>query len=265
MSEYKEVFKRTEIKYLLTYDQYRKLLSYLSNIARIDQYGKTRINNIYFDTPDFSMIRTSLEKPLYKEKLRLRTYGRTGENTNSFIEIKKKFDGIVYKRRVSGSYRRAFDYLVNGAKPLDDSQISREIEGLKYVYDGLRPKMKICYDRIALAGIEDPDFRVTFDTNIQWDTESLDLMSDKCEHTILEEGRYMMEIKVANAMPKELSEKLSEFGIFPVSFSKYGRGYVDMVKMAAAESHEMRDVEVQETEMQSHTNIRNLKGVTRYA
>ena len=91
------------------------------------------------------MIRTSLEKPFYTEKLRLRTYGNTEEKTNSFIEIKKKYDGDIYKRRVNGSYRRAYDYLVNGANPLDDSQISREIEGLRYVYEELRPAMKICF------------------------------------------------------------------------------------------------------------------------
>ena len=260
MSEYREVFKRTEIKYLISEEQFRKLMFFLSGMARIDQYGKTRINNIYFDTPDWLMIRTSLEKPIYKEKLRLRTYGSTDDSTNSFIEIKKKFDGVVYKRRVNGSYRAAYDYLVNGSDPLDDSQISREIEGLKYVYDDLRPSMKICYDRIAMAGIEDPEFRVTFDTNIQWDTDSLDLKSDECSHTILGEGSYMMEIKVANSMPKELAEKLSELGIFPVSFSKYGRGYVDMIT-AEAESTAEKNIDTETEDMQRTF----MKGVTGYA
>ena len=176
------------------------------------------------------MIRTSLEKPLYKEKLRLRTYGSTTDETNSFIEIKKKFDGIVYKRRVNGTYKSAYDYLVNGGYPLDDSQISREIAGLIYMYDGLRPAMRISYDRVAMAGIDDPEFRVTFDTNIDWDIENLDLRHSVVGTPIISEGQYMMEIKVANAMPLELSEKLSELGIFPASFSKYGRGYLDMLK-----------------------------------
>ena len=100
MSGYIDVFKRTEIKYLLSRDQYRKLFSFLEGFAKVDEYGKTRINNIYFDTSNYKLIRTSLEKPIYKEKLRLRTYGSTNDNTNSFIEIKKKYDGIVYKRRV---------------------------------------------------------------------------------------------------------------------------------------------------------------------
>ena len=93
MSEYIEVFERTEIKYLLSHEQFIKLQEFLVNYARIDDYGKTRIHNIYFDTPDYKLIRTSLDKPVYKEKLRLRTYGDTNDFTNSFIEIKKKYKG----------------------------------------------------------------------------------------------------------------------------------------------------------------------------
>lgn len=234
MSEYKEVFKRTEIKYLLTEEQFQSLFLYLNKIAKVDRYGKTRINNIYFDTPGFRLIRTSLEKPLYKEKLRLRTYGKTQDDTNSFIEIKKKYDGIVYKRRISGAYKNAYDYLVKDGSILEESQIAREIDSLKKMYPGLKPAMAICYDRIAMAGIYDPDFRVTFDTNIQWSTEELDLRENPGGRQILKPGEYMMEIKVANAMPMELCQVLSELRIFPTSFSKYGRGYTDMMCQAAA-------------------------------
>lgn len=230
MSVYIENFKRTEIKYLLNSNQFDSLFSFLQGFAKVDSYGKTRINNIYFDTPDYKLIRTSLEKPIYKEKLRLRTYGETTDDTNSFIEIKKKYDGIVYKRRVSGRYKDAFDYLVRTGKPLDDSQISREIAGFIDMYEDLRPAMRISYDRIAMAGIYDPDFRVTFDTKIEWDTESLDLRYKSIGIPILKEGEYMMEIKVKDSMSYELTEKLSELGIFPASFSKYGRGYEAMLR-----------------------------------
>ncbi len=229
MGEYIDVFKRTEIKYLLSEEQYTQLLSFLVNIASVDEYGETRINNIYFDTPDYRLIRTSLEKPVYKEKLRLRTYGRTKDDTSAFIEIKKKYDGIVYKRRIGGTYKDAFDYLVNGAAPIDDSQISREIEGLINMYEGLRPSMKICYTRVAMVGKNDPDLRITFDKNIEWSTDEMDLRSRETGNPILEKGQRMMEIKVANSMPMELAAKLSELNIFPASFSKYGRGYVDMI------------------------------------
>lgn len=230
MSVYIENFKRTEIKCLLNSNQFDSLFSFLQKFAKVDSYGKTRINNIYFDTPDYKLIRTSLEKPIYKEKLRLRTYGETTDDTNSFIEIKKKYDGIVYKRRVSGRYKDAFDYLIRAGEPLDDSQISREIAGFIDMYEDLRPAMRISYDRIAMAGIYDPDFRVTFDTKIEWDTESLDLRYKSIGIPILKEGEYMMEIKVKDSMSYELTEKLSELGIFPASFSKYGRGYEAMLR-----------------------------------
>ena len=258
MSKYIEVFKRTEIKYLLDSDQYRKLFSFLEGFARVDDYGLTRINNIYFDTPNFQMIRTSLDKPLYKEKLRLRTYGPTKDSTNSFIEIKKKYDGIVYKRRISGEYKAAYDYLVNNKKPLDDSQISREIAGVLDMYDSLRPAMRISYDRVAMAGIKDPEFRVTFDTNITWNKDVLDLREDAGGVPILEEGQYMMEIKVANAMPIGLARKLSELRIFPTSFSKYGRGYQQMMKMRMAK-------ETARVVNRELIEIRNNKEVRAYA
>ncbi len=228
MSEYIEVFERTEIKYLLSHEQFIKLQEFLVNYARIDDYGKTRIHNIYFDTPDYKLIRTSLDKPVYKEKLRLRTYGDTNDFTNSFIEIKKKYKGIVYKRRVSGTYKKAYDYLVKDGHPLDDSQISREIESFRNMYGELRPAMNISYDRIAMVGIDDPNFRVTFDTNIQWTTDKPDLRRETGGRQILKDGEYLMEIKVANSMPMSLARRLSELRIFPTSFSKYGRAYTDM-------------------------------------
>ena len=230
MSEYITNFRRKEIKYLLTAGQYASLMQYLLKIAEVDEYGKTRINNIYFDTPAFRLIRTSLEKPLYKEKLRLRTYGATEDQTNAFIEIKKKYKGIVYKRRVNGTYRSAFDYLVKDAAPLDDSQISMEIEEFRKLYDKPVPAMRICYDRIAMAGKDGRDLRITFDSNITWDEKALDLRMKAKGHQILGKGEVLMELKVPGAIPNELSATLSELGIFPVSFSKYGRGYLDMKK-----------------------------------
>ena len=239
MGEYNEVFKRTEIKYLLNEKQFESLFPFMETLARVDRYGLSRINNIYYDTPDYRLIRTSLEKPRYKEKLRLRTYGETHNNTNSFIEIKKKYDGIVYKRRVSGKYLDAFEYMSGRREKLDDSQISGEIDSFIRYYKTLIPAMTICYDRIAMAGIDDESFRVTFDTNITWNDRCLDLrwvdrkdmlVPGNRGKQILENGNYMMEIKVTNAMPMELSRVLSELEIFPASFSKYGRGYQEMMK-----------------------------------
>ena len=233
MSEYKEVFKRAEIKYLLKKEQFDELMPYLEKKASVDAYGLSKINNIYFDTEDFRLIRTSIEKPMYKEKLRLRTYGDTTDDTNSFIEIKKKFDGIVYKRRISGRYADTFNYLTGHGEPVGKSQVGKEIESFMETYPGLRPAMMISYHRIAMAGKEDPDFRVTFDTNIRWSTLHLDLRKEDKGKPIIAPDEYLMEIKVANAIPMDLSKKLSELRIFPVSFSKYGRGYKEMQSMQA--------------------------------
>ncbi len=230
MSGYREVFKRKEIKYLIDEDQYRKLLPYLEEVAKTDEYGLSKINNIYFDTRDYRLVRTSMEKPFYKEKLRLRTYGKTEDSTNAFIEIKKKYDGIVYKRRIHGEYGKALEYLTGKNGLPEESQIAREIDAFKNLYGELIPAMKICYDRVAMAGKEDKDFRVTFDSNIQWSADSVDLRSGKPGWAVLKRGQYLMEIKISNAFPMALSRKLSEFGIFPTSFSKYGAGYTDMMK-----------------------------------
>lgn len=230
MSEYREVFQRKEIKYLLDERQLSELKKYLDTFAEVDAYGLSRINNIYFDTPDFSLIRTSIEKPLYKEKLRLRTYGATSDDTNAFIEIKKKYAGIVYKRRISGRYEDMHDYLMGDGNLQDTSQIADEIRAFKERYGELIPAMSICYDRIAMAGKYDKEFRVTFDTNIEWNAGCTDLRNIRHGKQLLKPRQYLMEIKVSNAMPVELSRKLSELEIFPVSFSKYGAGYKEMLK-----------------------------------
>ncbi len=229
MCEYKGVFKRKEIKYLLNTAQYEEIMEFMGTMAEKDEYGLSRINNIYYDTPDYRLVRCSLEKPLYKEKLRLRTYGDTKDNANAFIEIKKKYDGIVYKRRISGSYKELYGYLTGETGDIGASQIAREIRAFINSYGELVPAMSICYDRIALAGTQDKDFRVTFDSNIQWNSECRDLRQVSPGRQLLSLGRYLMEIKVPGAMPIGLSGKLSELKIFPTSFSKYGAGYVEML------------------------------------
>ena len=231
-------FKRTEIKYLLNRTQYEAFTERMEKIARIDAYGKTQILNIYFDTPDFQLIRTSLEKPVYKEKLRLRTYGTPKEDTNAFVEIKKKFRGVVYKRRIVLPYAEAFDYMTEGkrGKGLQecDSQIVGEIDAFMEQYQNPEGKMMISYDRIAWEGIYDPALRITFDTNICWRTGHLDLRSGGLGRSLLREGEHLMEIKITGAMDMEIARILSELSIFPASFSKYGKGYMNMVNLAVA-------------------------------
>ncbi len=236
MSKFQEVFKRTEIKYLLSDEQYKALMVRLQGIAEVDQYGETDILNIYYDTPEFHLIRTSLEKPVYKEKLRLRSYGTARDESTSFIEIKKKYKGVVYKRRIDAPYEKAKAYLDGQGELLQSSQIKSEIDAMKQGYAGLRPAMAISYKRIAMAGTSDPNLRITFDRQILWRTDHLDLREGAKGEDLLQPGQRLMEVKIANAFPMELSRIFSELGIFPVSYSKYGRGYEVMMarRMAGA-------------------------------
>lgn len=227
MAAIKDVFERIEVKYLLDEMQYRELMKRLEGMAAIDSYGKTSILNIYFDTPDFTLIERSLEKPVYKEKLRLRTYGIPQDDSNAFIEIKKKYKGVVYKRRITMAYEDAINYLTKGARPPKESQISQEIDYFMEYYKGIRPAMAISYDRIAMAGIEDPDLRITFDNNIRWRTGDLSLKKGNVGKDILLPGQHLMELKIAGAMSMELARILDELNIRQTSFSKYGKGYVE--------------------------------------
>ena len=236
MKSFKKTFRRIEKKYILNEAQYFALMDYLQTIAKVDEYGLTNIRNIYYDTPDFRLIRTSIERPVYKEKLRLRTYGTAGDRTKAFIELKKKYDHVVYKRRIGMPYKEADAFL--GGKlhvhdPAENTQIGQEISYFLHYYKDLAPRMVITYDRIAMAGTEDPDFRVTFDTNIRYRTEDLDLRHGSAGTRVLPEGLYLMELKIAGAVPFELAHKLSVLGIYGTSFSKYGTAYKHMTANAA--------------------------------
>ena len=225
--EYLASFMRYEIKYMLSTDQKQRLLDIMKDYMRPDDFGHTEIRNIYYDTPDFRLVRRSREKPVYKEKLRLRTYGIAKADTNAFIEIKKKYKGVVYKRRINMPYKEAMDYLTRDKELKERSQISDEIDYFKHFYKGLRPAMAISYDRIDMAGIEDPDLRITFDENIRWRTENLSLSEGNVGKDILLPGQHLMELKIAGAMSLELARILDELDIRKTSFSKYGRGYME--------------------------------------
>ena len=230
MAQYNDIFKRKEIKFLLDSEQYRLLRERLAGIAEVDAYGRTSINNVYFDTEDRLLIRESLDKPSYKEKLRLRSYGIPEKDSDVFIEIKKKYDGIVYKRRIAVPYAEAFACLYrHEALPEEhSSQISREIRYMTRCYGPLIPSMRISYERIAMAGVKDPNLRITFDSDIRWSTESLTLADEYGSMPILETGQRLMELKIAGAYPLEIAHILGDLDIYPVSFSKYGRGYIQL-------------------------------------
>ena len=177
--DYQDTFKRYEIKYLLSPRQKKEFQKAMERYMVLDRYGRTTIQNIYYDTPNWQLIRTSLEKPVYKEKLRLRSYGVAKPDGTVFIEIKKKYAGVVYKRRTSATEAEAMAYLNNGIKIAGhEDQILREIDYFKNFYEGLKPAMVISYEREAFYGKEDPNLRMTIDENILWRDEDLTLRKD---------------------------------------------------------------------------------------
>ena len=186
------------------------------------------ICNIYFDTDDDVLIRRSIEKPIYKEKLRLRSYGIPGQGSTEYLEIKKKYKKVVYKRRIPLTYEQAENYLQHGILPEPKTgskdQILRE---LRYFHEHYQPKPKVflAYDRIALIGLDDPDLRVTFDCNIRCREDRLDPALGDDGELILPADMVLMEIKVPGAYPIWMTRILSREKLYPTSFSKYGNFY----------------------------------------
>jgi hypothetical protein len=205
--------------------EYKQLRARLQDKLCVDAYGNTTICNIYFDTPSYQLVRTSMEKPVYKEKLRLRSYGTPQEGDTVFIELKKKYKGVVYKRREKLELNKAENYLYDKKPATEDSQIIREIDWFLQFYSDIAPAMYIAYDRVAMYGVENSELRVTFDTNILWREDTLFLEAGKYGNALLPEGYRLMEIKIPGTMPLWLSHILDELEIYPTSFSKYGRGY----------------------------------------
>ncbi len=223
------IFQRVEKKYHLTNKQYEQLVRELTPYMKIDDYGLHTICNIYYDTEHFDLIRTSIEKPVYKEKLRLRSYGIPKENDKVYLEIKKKWKGVVYKRRISMTLEEADRYLNHGIKPGFDNQILREIDYFISFYKPL-PKVYLAYDRVAMYCINDSEIRITFDKNIRSRNAILDLSKGDFGKQLLEEGCRLMEIKVAGAYPLWLADILSGLEIYPKSFSKYGNVYKEQLQ-----------------------------------
>lgn len=227
MTDTQKIFKRYEMKYLITSEQRKELRSAISSHMHGDEYGRSTINNIYFDTPTSLIIRRSLERPRYKEKLRLRSYGVADDDSEVYVELKKKYDGVVYKRRVGMAYGDALSYLCGGGKPEKSGQIINEIDYFLRYYENIGPAMAISYDRIAYYGNDDRDLRVTFDDNILWRDDDLSLDIEPYGIPIISEGQSLMEIKVSTALPMWLVGELENLNIYKTSFSKYGSAYMD--------------------------------------
>ncbi len=227
-----EIFNRYENKYQISEDVFFKLHDRLSGVMQTDDYNKKQftypICNIYYDSADSYLIRHSISKPIYKEKLRLRSYGTPAEGSTVYVEIKKKFRGLTNKRRSGLKLNEAYTFLSTGDLPIHrpymNAQVLREIQ---YMLSGraLRPAVYLSYERRAFFGDASEDLRISFDTNILSRREDLRLESGVYGENLLPGGVWLMEIKTARAIPLWLTRLLSEYRIYPHSFSKYGAEY----------------------------------------
>lgn len=224
------VFQRYECKYLLTQDQKSRLLSAAGDRLRPDAYSHSSIRNLYLDTPDFRLIRRSLEKPVYKEKLRLRSYGRAERETPVFMELKKKYRSIVYKRRLTLPYEQALDCLT-GVRPWPDTQIGGEIRYAMDFYPDLEPRVFLSYERDSCLAPES-GLRVTFDDRLLFRTETLSLDADPWGTALLGPNQVLMELKAPGAIPLWMVRLLTELRLYKTSFSKYGAAYRALLEQA---------------------------------
>lgn len=220
---YANTFKRVEEKYLLSNEQYKNLFDCINDYIEKDKYFETTICNIYFDNNEDELIYTSMDKPIYKHKLRLRSYGIPKIDEEVFLEIKFKFKKVVGKRRIKIKLKDFKDYLKT-RKYCGNDQIMKEIDYLFNLYD-LKPSYFIAYDRKSYREKNNENLRITIDTNLRSRKEKLSLELGDKGNLYFNEEKYIMEIKTLGAMPLWLVKNLSDLGIYPVSFSKFGSIY----------------------------------------
>lgn len=227
-----EVFNRFEKKYIITDDVYHKIKSRLEEYMEADSHSKKgefySICNVYYDTLQNDIIRRSIEKPLYKEKLRLRSYGTVTDTDKVYFELKKKFQGHVNKRRTVIYLKDAYEYVATKkkpeVKPFMNGQVVNEIYDILHRYE-LKPTLFLSYDRNAMFDKEDQRFRVTFDCNIRTRRYDVGLEYGIYGDMLLPEEHWIMEVKMPNAAPLWLAKLLSELQVYPSSYSKYGNEY----------------------------------------
>lgn len=237
-----EVFNRYENKYLLDTEAYHAIYSALLDDMEPDEYNRQHgfysISNLYFDTKQDSLIRTSLAKPKYKEKLRLRAYGVPEQDAKVYLEIKKKVFGLVNKRRTALRLNEAYEFVRTGIEPeykdYMNKQVLREITYFLQRYE-LEPKVYLAYERKALFCKKSRDLRITFDTNMRSRRYDLKLEQGSYGEPLVAEGLWLMEVKAEKTVPLWLAKLLSEHGMYRTSFSKYGNEYKKMLKSGSSE------------------------------
>lgn len=226
---YKNVFKRHELKYMLTRQQKQRIVAAMAPYMNLDKYGRITIRNLYFDTDNYRLIRRSIEKPVYKEKLRIRSYVQAAPDSPVFVELKKKYKSVVYKRRISLPEKSAIEWLCGHSKCEKRTQISAEIDYFMSYYENMHPTVFLSYDREAYYSLAGDDFRVTFDDNVLCRSHNLSLQEDVGGIPILDDDKVLMEIKCSGGMPLWMAEILSRERLYKTSFSKYGTAYKTLI------------------------------------
>lgn len=224
--DYQAVFQRRELKYLLTREQMTQVLEAITPHMVADPHGPAIVRNLYFDTDSYRLIRRSIEKPVYKEKLRLRSYVPAGADDPVFVEVKKKYKGVVYKRRMTMAQQLAIQWLTGAYTPEAPGQIGREIDYFRSFYGPLKPVCHLSYRRLAF---QKEDFRVTFDDQIQARTTDFTFASGPPGTALLPENLVLMELKCVGGMPLWMAQTLSRLGLYKTSFSKYGTAYQTLI------------------------------------
>ncbi len=227
--QYTAIFQRHEIKFLLSTALFGQILPLLDPYMAADPHGAVTVRNIYLDSDHFRLIRRSMEKPLYKEKLRLRSYAPPLPGSDIFVELKKKYNSIVYKRRVAMAEASAIRWLSGADAPAEDCQITREIDYFRRFYAPLRPQVFLSYDRRAYYCPNGGDLRITFDTNILCRDTDLTLSAEIGGVPLLADDKVLMEIKTLGGVPLWLTKILSDHRLYRTSFSKYGTAYETLI------------------------------------
>ncbi|KPU44286.1 VTC domain protein [Oxobacter pfennigii] len=233
-----KTFKRKEIKYRINFEQFEALCKVLEEYMVPDKYCRDNksytIYNLYFDTEDDEIIKHSISKPYFKEKLRLRTYEMPTEGSDKvFFELKKKIGGTVAKRRATIPYDAAMKFINTGIYSETDNYLDRQV--LEEIKEFLRindakPKVFISYERIAFFDKQNKDFRVSFDRNILTRRDNLNFTGGNFGSKLIDDDEYIMEIKLGSSIPLWLCRCLSEMKVFSTSFSKYGNEYKRYIK-----------------------------------
>lgn len=226
---YQGVFKRYELKYMLTLEQKARILEVMKPYMALDQYGRTTIRNLYYDTDNYRLIRRSIEQSTYKEKLRVRSYSRAAPDSPVFVELKKKYRSVVYKRRLAMPEEAAMEWAAGEQPRQTDTQIAREIDYFLAYYETLHPVVFLSYEREAYYAKDGGDFRVTFDDHILCRQEELSLEAEVWGTPLLKDGMVLMEIKCSGGVPLWMTRALSAERIYKTSFSKYGTAYRTMI------------------------------------